>query len=473
MSMDRTRRELLATAAAGAVVLSGALGLPAVSRAQSRRLLVWWNRGYYREEDEAVLRTAQAFGKARNVDVDISFTPSEDLPNRLAGALAAGRVPDVAFCSDGDREVLPSSAWQGKLLETTDLVTELRPRYTEKLLPAAHVWNAVERKRAYYGVPIGAQVVHTHCWRDLLREAGWADEPDRVPRGWEEHWEFWKRAQDALRKKDPAKHGRVWGLGLTLSPRATDTLWNFDMALLSFGGQLLSDDGRVVAAESPNREAIVKTLQWLADLYGAGYVPPEATGWADGDNNASFHAKSVVMTTNPSLSIPAHQLVNAPDDYFHRTATVEWPDNPGGGKAAYVVAVRTLVVPKDARAADLAKEFIRFLLEPSRFAEYARDGHGRWLPAFTDVAKDPFFAKGQAGKGGPVDHHVPVATRIHLERDLRALDHTRHPGSAQARAENIWGKAMARMMGDRDKWPAEKAATEAIKRLGTIVAQWR
>ena len=327
--MAQSRRAFLKTTAAAAGTLSGSIGFPMVSRAQAKTVVVWWNRGYYKEEDEAMIKIAQDFEKAKGVKVDISFTIQEDLLKKIIAAIQARRVPDVAFCFYNDWEVMPNNAWTDKLTETTDLIQELKPRYNERFLQVAYCYNNVAKKRAYYGVPIEAQIMHIHYWRDLLKEAGMPDAPDKIPLKWEEYWDFWKKAQDALRKKDPAKYGKLFGIGMTESSRGTDTIYNFEMALLSFGGQLLDNDGKVIADQPKNREAIVKTLAWFGEMYNSGYVPPDAINWSDGDNNANFHSKSIVMTPNPSLSIPAHWFFNGPEQYFNNMATVEWPDNPG------------------------------------------------------------------------------------------------------------------------------------------------
>jgi multiple sugar transport system substrate-binding protein len=470
--MGHTRREFLkTTTAAGA----GVLGFPMVSRAQAKKLTVWWNAGYYKEEDEAMQEIAKEFQQQTKAELDISYTLQDDLLKKIIAALTVRRAPDVAFCFYNDWEVLPKYAWEGKLVETTDLINRLKPRYNEKFLQVANVWDNVAKKRAYYGVPIEAQVMHIHYWRELLKEAGMEDDPDKIPLKWDDYWSYWKKAQDTLRKKDPAKYAKLYGIGMTESSKGTDTIYNFEMALLSFGGQLISEDGKVVADQPKNREAIIKTLAWFAELFNSGYVPPDAINWTDGDNNAGFHSKSIIMTPNPSLSIPAAQFFQTPDNYFNKMATVEWPDNPGGGKASYMVAVKTIIFPKDSvnKAHDLGKEFVEFVLEPSRFAKYIKGANGRWFPAFTDVAKDQFFARGQAAKGGPgaVDYHIPVATRIYLERPTKVFDHWKNPANSQVYAENIWGKAMART--NIDKWSAEKAGDEAIGRMKTIFAQWK
>ena len=118
--MPHTRRRFLHTLA-GAAATSGSLGFPPVSRAQPKKLTVWWNRGYYKEEDEAILKIAEEFRKSKNVDLDLALTPQAELVARLHQAFAAGHGPDVVFCISNDWEIVPRYAWYGKLVETTDL----------------------------------------------------------------------------------------------------------------------------------------------------------------------------------------------------------------------------------------------------------------------------------------------------------------------------------------------------------------
>jgi hypothetical protein len=118
--------------------------------------------------------------------------------------------------------------------------------------------------------------MHSRGGRDLLKEAGVADEPDKIPLEWDEHRAFRKKAQDALRKKDPAK-----------SSRASDTIYTFEMALLSFGGQLISDGGKVIVDQRPARILSVRWTMssqwWLLNLImediGVGTVHWLASRW--------------------------------------------------------------------------------------------------------------------------------------------------------------------------------------------------
>src|SRR5215467_11280967 len=70
--MGQTRRQFLKATAVGAGAAASTFGFPMVSRGQTKKLVVGWNRGYYKEEDEAMLKIADEFRKAKQVDLDIS-----------------------------------------------------------------------------------------------------------------------------------------------------------------------------------------------------------------------------------------------------------------------------------------------------------------------------------------------------------------------------------------------------------------
>lgn len=467
------RRDFLKRTAVGAGA-AGVVGFPAVSRAQTK-LVVWWNKGYYPEEDAAMQKIVKDFEANTKASVDLSFTAQEDLLKKMQAGFIAKRMPDVAFCFYNDWQIIPKYAWDDRLVDCSDVVDQLKLRYNAKMLPVANVWNNKAKKRAYYGVPIEAQTMHIHYWRDLLREVGMEDDPAKIPMKWDAYWDYWKKAQDALRKKDANKYGKLYGIGMTESTRASDTLYNFEMALLSFGGETLDDKGQVIADSPKNKKAIAETLKWFGELFTSGYVPPDATNWTDGDNNAGFHSHSIVMTPNPSQSIPAAQFFNKDDpekkNYFDNMATIEWPDGPDGKKARYLSAVKTIIIPKETKQEKLAKDFIRFVVEKNRFTDYIKAANGRWFPAFTDVAADPFWRSGHKGPKGQKDHHVPVATTIFLERENRVFDHYKHPAMSLIYDENVWGKAMARIAIDR--WTVERATEEAVQRVKLIRATYK
>ena len=69
--MAQTRRTFLKTAVAGA---ASALGIPATPHAADAKLTVWWNKGYYPEEDAAMQKIVKEFEASHKVEIDLSFT---------------------------------------------------------------------------------------------------------------------------------------------------------------------------------------------------------------------------------------------------------------------------------------------------------------------------------------------------------------------------------------------------------------
>src|SRR5438309_11008142 len=128
-----------------------ALGVPACPAADALaadKLVVWWNKGYYPEEDAAMQKIVKEFEATHKAEVDLSFTAQEDLLKKITAALIAHRVPDVAFCFFNDWQVVPKYAWSGQLADCSDIVSDLKPRYNEKMLAVAHVLNGKTKKRA-------------------------------------------------------------------------------------------------------------------------------------------------------------------------------------------------------------------------------------------------------------------------------------------------------------------------------------
>jgi len=136
-----------------------------------------------------------------------------------------------------------------------------------------------------------------------------------------------------------------------------------------------------------------------------------------------------------------------------------------------MIAVKTIILPKDSANKDpqLGKEFIKFVVEQKRFAEYVKGANGRWFPAsrtWRAIRSSPRAS----GQGRAVDPHLPTVTKIYTERPTRVFDHWKNrpcPRSTPRTSGQGDGRTNV------DKWTPEKAADEAIARIKTIVAQWR
>jgi hypothetical protein len=81
---------------ARAVVLATALVMAPLG-ARGADLVVWWDQGFYPQEDEAIAEVVSAFEQESGNDVELVLQPQENHEVNLVAAVEAGRPPDFAF----------------------------------------------------------------------------------------------------------------------------------------------------------------------------------------------------------------------------------------------------------------------------------------------------------------------------------------------------------------------------------------
>ena len=76
---------------AHAIVLAVAIVLAPLG-ARAADLVVWWDEGYYAQEDEAIKEIIAAFEQETGKQVELVFHPGDELPETIEAALEAGRA---------------------------------------------------------------------------------------------------------------------------------------------------------------------------------------------------------------------------------------------------------------------------------------------------------------------------------------------------------------------------------------------
>src|SRR6266567_8645515 len=94
----RWRSLVFAAAAAAGLALGG----PAVAQ---EKLTVWWAKGFYKSEDDALLQAVKKFEQKTGVTVDLSQYPVQDMIPKTVSALDAGTPPDVGYADVYDFQV--------------------------------------------------------------------------------------------------------------------------------------------------------------------------------------------------------------------------------------------------------------------------------------------------------------------------------------------------------------------------------
>jgi multiple sugar transport system substrate-binding protein len=166
------------------------------------------------------------------------------------------------------------------------------------------------------------------------------------------------------------------------------------------------------------------------------------------------------MTPNPSMSIPASQYTQNPENYNENIQTIEWPDKPDGSPIEYVTAVKTALIFKDSQNKEGAKEFMRFLLKPENLGPYLEGSIGRWFPVMTPLIESAYWQETD-------DPHRQVHYRQYMERPQSPFPMVYNYKFIQVQAENVFGQAIARMA--LENLSAEDAADFIIARMKEIV----
>jgi multiple sugar transport system substrate-binding protein len=306
-------------------ILTAALILVTPLGAKAADLVVWWQQGFYPQEDEALREVITAFEQRSGKQVELVLHGLTEFQDKLPAAIEAGQPPDIAFGINID-SLIPEWAYYDRLVDLTDTVGSFSNLFDPDTLAWYALLNEKTSKRALYALPVGRTSNHVHVWKSLLERAGFT--LDDVPQEWEAFWAFWcDDVQPAVRRA--TSRDDIWGVGLNMSGKFDSEL-QVDQFRDAYGADYVTRDGRLVIKEPEVRRKLIKAIDSYAMIYRKGCTPPESVTWDGRGNNEAFLAQAVVMTVNDTLSIPNALKREHPKDYYENTATIEWPLGPDG-----------------------------------------------------------------------------------------------------------------------------------------------
>ena len=419
---------------------------------------IWWEKGYNSREDEALHKLIANWEKQTGNQVKLSLRGTDELLPMTERASKAGRLPDIILSFKAEKSLSSRFAWEGKLADVSEVIEPIKDLYSQEILNSVYLYNNVEKKHSYYGIPIHQATNSVYYWKDLLELAGRSEED--IPDDWDGFWEFWVQAQDELRNKHQLD---IYGLGLSLSVEAGDTFQTFEQILEAYEVPIVDDRGQLQVDKSEVRQGLIKVFDWYRQFYQRGYIPSEALSWFSPDNNRSLLNRSVLMTTNHTLSIPG-AVRQDPDTFLNKLKIAEFPNKPNGKPMRYLVTVEQALVFTDANNPELAKDFLSYLLEPNRMGEYLKASGGRYAPVLKPIWQDSFWSDSQK------EPHVAVATKTMTKSPIRTYYTFKHPAYSVVLSENVWGQTFKRML--IDGISTEQAVDEAITKIKQIFAEW-
>jgi multiple sugar transport system substrate-binding protein len=456
---SRVRRHLLA---ASVVALSLATGVLPSFAQSGETLNVWWVKGFYKAEDDALYAAIKKYEAKAGVKIELSQYPIQDMIPKTVAALDSGAPPDVAYADVYDFQTAGKWAAEGKLADLSSILEPTKAEFAPGTLETAYLFNAKTGKKAYYAFPMKQQTLHIHYWSDMLAQSGFKAED--IPKTWSEFWGFWcDKAQAGLRK---ASGQRLFGIGQPMGVDSTDSFYSFLTFMDAYNVKLVDDDGKLLVDDPKVKEGLVKALSDYIAPYQKGCTPPSSTSWKDPDNNVAFHNKTTIMTHNATISIPAKWLDDANNEtltaeqretakknYYDVIKTIVFPAKPDGSVFKYRAAVKVGVIFEQAKNKTRAMDFVSFMMADENLQPYIENSLGRWFPVKKKEQKSDFWDK---------DVHRR-AVRDQFAAGTVPFEFTKNYKFTIVNNENVWAKAMNRVV--NDKVPVEQAVDEMIKRI--------
>jgi multiple sugar transport system substrate-binding protein len=448
------RREVLR--ASVQLAAAGTLARPFIANAAATTAAVWWIQGFVQEEDVAFHDIIADYQKASGNSLDVSIVPYAPMRQKIVSAVTSGLVPDLF--QNTPTELIALYAWDDKLLDVGDVIDTQKAEYTETALLSAFCYNSVEKKRAYYGVPYTTAGLPNHIWRPLVEKAGYKIED--IPKTWDAYYDFFKEVQKKLRAQGERK---VYGLGFQVTTNGNDPNNTFNYFLIAYGGKdIVTKDGKLHLDDTAVRKAAIQALSYPATAYKDGFVPTGAINWNDADDNNAFHSKQVVMDLDGTISTEVAVIHNEED--YRDIVTMGLPLGNDGKPVATQVASAFGLIPKGAKNPTVAKDFLKYLIQPKVSNVYLKAGLGRNIPCMKSIVQnDPWWLD-------PADPHRVAYVQQALLGPTTPSFWAFNPAYAQVQNEHVWSVGWTDIM--TGGMTPEAAAEKAFKRVEEIFSKY-
>jgi multiple sugar transport system substrate-binding protein len=257
---------------------------------------------------------------------------------------------------------------------------------------------------------------------------------------------------------------KIYACGLqitTVGPNDGNNL--FRHFLIANGGEdIVTKDGKLHTDDPKIREAAIKSVEFMTQLYKDGYVPPEALSWNDADDNNGYHEKLFVMDFDGTLSTEL-AMIKDKQAFYHDMKVLAPANKNDGTPMKTMLNAGGGMIPKGAKNVEVAKDFMKYFMQPKVMNENLKAGLGRWAPAITQIVKDdPWWLNNE------MPCLKPYITEIALNPTV-PLYNAFSPAWGQCDAEQLWGQAHADVIKNNMK-PAD-AIDKAFKRCNEIFAK--
>ncbi len=313
-----------------------------------------------------VSRAIQASQSGKNVRVNFTTVPGDQMVNKLTGALASKTQPDVMSL---DLIQCPYFNSLGAFVDLTDRFSELP--YREEFAPGMVQLGEYEDRQ--YQLPFAADNSALIWNKDIFRDAGL--DPEKGPTTWEELVNFAVKTTKA-----PDRYGIAFDAqtGGTFMFRWMPFVWGN-------GGELLDPEGTKSAINSP--QALEALRLWVGLINEHKATPPGTHTWSGDDLRAAFQAGKVAMMVTGNFVVA---LLNRDAPNLNYGTTLIPASGPNGQHASFAGGDLMGILTGTEREAE-GWDLLQFLAsEPVQVEYLAKSGI---IPVRTSMYQNPYFAE--------------------------------------------------------------------------------
>src|SRR5688500_17211768 len=123
------------------------LSVSAPAFAQEQPLNVFWVKGFYKSEDDALFEAIRKFELKSGTKVALSQYPVQDMIPKTVAALDSGTPPDVAYADVYDFQVTAKWAYDGTLDDISGVIDPSRARLAPNTRATTSLYNHKDKNR--------------------------------------------------------------------------------------------------------------------------------------------------------------------------------------------------------------------------------------------------------------------------------------------------------------------------------------
>jgi multiple sugar transport system substrate-binding protein len=345
------RRTLLKGVGVGLAAISLAPALSACGMIPGMggdKLTIWTDATFAPPSDDFQTEQINKWAKGKSVEIEVTRETGDNVRQKLQAAIESKQLPDLTQVDDGRFTAFYKS---GIFTDHSDLFAEMGKQWGG-WYPSGQKIVTIDGKQWMMPYSLDSSLMLYR--QDILQAAGFKE----APKTWDELFDQAKKAQTPP---------NIYGVGFQVNKAGTDAETTYNLMMLSYGGRIVNEDGKMANIKTPEMLAFLNRLKSSWEM---GIYPPGVTGWDNAGNNTALQDEKVVFIQNPASPLVWFRT-NKPE-MLPKIGVSGAPAGPKGQfNTAYIRDGFAVLNTGNQKRMDLARDLVKFL--------YTKEVYTGWM----------------------------------------------------------------------------------------------